>query len=248
MDISKLKRQWLAEENAVLTGWDFSRLNDKTETAPMKWDYVELVKRYLKPTDALLDMGTGGGERLLEIGHPYHLTHVTEGYPPNVELCHKNLAPLGVGVNQVFSNVLPFENGIFDAVINRHSVFDMYEVWRVLKPGGLFITQQVGADNNDRLIAALGYEKHFKFHTLQNNVEKVAMQGFDVVLQDECLQTIKYNDVSAVVFFAKSIPWQFPGFSVETHLPQLVEIQKQVDSNGYFEDVNHRFIIVARRN
>jgi len=247
MDIDKLKQQWLDEENAVLTGWDFSRLDKKTETAQMKWDYTEVVKRHLKPVDMLLDMGTGGGERLFEIGHPYHLTHVTEGYPPNVELCRKNLVPLGIGVKQVFSDILPFENEMFDVVINRHSSFDIFEVWRVLKPRGVFITQQVGGENDRKLMAALGYENQIWPHSLRNNINKVERQGFEVIEEDEYFQSVKYFDVADVVFFAKAIMWEFPGFSVESHLPQLIEIQKQIDSNGYFEDAYHRFIIVGRK-
>ena len=41
------------------------------------------------------------------------------------------------------------EDESFDACINRHGDFDPKELCRVLKPNGLFITQQVG-DRNDR--------------------------------------------------------------------------------------------------
>ena len=33
----------------------------------------------------------------------------------------------------------------FDLVINRHEIFGAKEVFRALKPGGLFLTHQVGA-------------------------------------------------------------------------------------------------------
>ena len=44
----------------------------------------------------LLDFDTGGGEFLLSLGHPYGNTAATEGYPPNVELCKKELQRLGI--------------------------------------------------------------------------------------------------------------------------------------------------------
>ena len=39
----------------------------------------------------------------------------------------------------------------FDIVINRHESYNEKELFRILKPNGLFITQQVGAYNNKDL-------------------------------------------------------------------------------------------------
>lgn len=55
-------------------------------------------------------MGTGGGEFLLSLEHPYKLTSVTEAYPPNVELCKRTLFPLGITVAQTYDDdKLPFK-------------------------------------------------------------------------------------------------------------------------------------------
>ena len=43
-------------------GWDFSRMS--TLRAPVPWEYGEVVARYLQPSDEVLDIGAGGGERL----------------------------------------------------------------------------------------------------------------------------------------------------------------------------------------
>ena len=37
----------IAESVGERTGWDFSRVRDERE--PMTWDYVEVVRRYLRP-------------------------------------------------------------------------------------------------------------------------------------------------------------------------------------------------------
>ena len=65
MDITTLKAQWLMEENAAFQGWDFSRIDGRWDCPDAPWDYRAIVKSYLKDTDILLDMGTGGGEVLL---------------------------------------------------------------------------------------------------------------------------------------------------------------------------------------
>jgi 2-polyprenyl-3-methyl-5-hydroxy-6-metoxy-1,4-benzoquinol methylase len=61
--------QVIADAVGERSGWDFSRM--ATEREPVPWDYLEIVPRYLTPTDAVLDIGTGGGERLLSLSNKY---------------------------------------------------------------------------------------------------------------------------------------------------------------------------------
>ena len=118
----------------------------------LPWDYRARLKEFLKPYTRLLDMGTGGGEFLLSLKHPFHLTSVTEGFEPNYELCVKKLSPLGITVKKsVDGEPLPFGDESFDLVINRHEFYDISEVRRVLKKGGHFITQQAGGENGKSL-------------------------------------------------------------------------------------------------
>lgn len=156
MNYNKLKEQWLFEEKYSFKGWDFSHLNGRWDSDPLIWDYDSILKSKLKCTDKLLDMGTGGGEYLLSLKHPYEMTTVTEAYPPNIELCKNILSPLGIKVVQTYDDdKLSIDNDSLDVVINRHESFDLQEVNRVLKSEGYFITQQVGCDNNNDLSSKL---------------------------------------------------------------------------------------------
>jgi len=142
MDVSELKQQWLAEERAAFAGWDFSRIHARTSEDALPWDYRELIRAHLRPAHRLLDLGTGGGEFLLSLSHPYENTCVTEGWEPNVRLCRERLAPLGIGVYEADGgDRLPFADNAFDIVINRHESYDFGEAARVLKPGVLFTTR-----------------------------------------------------------------------------------------------------------
>lgn len=108
-----------------------------------------MIEQYLESRYRLLDLDTGGGEFLLSLRHPYSNTSATEAYPPNVRLCEKTLCPLGVDFHRAdASEDLPFEDEAFDIVINRHGSFCVSELHRVVKRGGIFITEQVGAEND----------------------------------------------------------------------------------------------------
>ena len=153
-----LETQWLYEESiAQIHGWDFSHIEERyQEEDDLPWDYKTLVQKYVRPEDRLLDMDTGGGEFLRSIGHPYELTSVTEGYAPNLELCRKTLSPLGIDVREwQEGEPLPFADGSMDIILNRHGSFEVREIQRVLRPGGIFLTQQVGEDNDRELVELL---------------------------------------------------------------------------------------------
>ena len=131
--------KWKAEERiAHIHGWDFSHIVGRyTEEDDLPWDYRERILRHLKPEMKILDIDTGGGEFLLSLGHPHGNAAATENYPPNVELCREVLLPLGIDFRPADGNgVLPFADGNFDMVINRHGDLNAGEIYRVLKPVG----------------------------------------------------------------------------------------------------------------
>ena len=80
---------WLQEEEiAYIHGWDFSHIEGRyEEETDFPWNYKKSILQYLKEDMRILDIDTGGGEFLLSLGHPHHLTAAMENYPPNVELC-----------------------------------------------------------------------------------------------------------------------------------------------------------------
>ncbi len=250
MNKNKLKLQWQKEQEHAFKGWDFSYIHGRWENEILPWDYTEIVKKYLKSTDNILDMGTGGGEFLLSLRHPYKQTSVTEAYPPNVELCKKILSPLGINVVQTYDDdKLPFKSDTFDMIINRHESFDLYEVNRVLKSGGYFITQQVGGKNNNDLSARLidNFVPQFKEHKIEKYLNIMEELKLTVEKVEEYFPQIKFFDIGALVYFAKIIPWEFPNFTVESCFDNLCKLQDELESDGYVEGTEHRFILVVRK-
>ena len=254
MDQQKWIEQWLREEQAAhIHGWDFSHLDGRYEEEnDLPWDYRETIRRYLTPTSRLLDLDTGGGEFLLSLGHPHRLTAATEAYPPNVALCQQVLTPLGIDFREGDPAVsVPFEDATFDMVINRHGEYVPDEIARVLRPGGLFITQQVGADNDRELVELLLENPPalpFPLQRLEIAARRFEQAGFTVLEGQEAHRPIRFWDVGALVWFARVIEWEFPGFSVESCLDRLLQAQALLARNGVIEGTCHRFLLVAKKN
>lgn len=250
MDLESLKAQWQQEERiSHIHGWDFSHIDGRYEEGQdIPWDYGAIIRQYLSPNDKLLDMDTGGGEFLLTLNHPHENTSATEGYPPNVALCKSVLLPLGIDFREAGdARHLPFDARSFDMVTNRHGGFDANELFRILKPGGLFVTQQVGAENDRELVDLLlpNTELPYPEQYLQKNKTKFLNAGFEVLHAQEAFSKIRFYDVGALVWFARVIEWEFPGFSVERCLDRLWSAQEMLERDGVIEAATHRFLLVA---
>lgn len=256
MDKNELIKQWEAEENHAFQGWDFSHISNRWHSPNPPWDYASIVKSYLKESDTLLDMGTGGGEVLLSINHPHKNTYATEAYEPNFELCKKTLSPLGITVARTYTDEnfnsddkIPFDDQFFNVVINRHDSFDLAEVDRVLKPGGYFITQQVGEDDCNEFAKMLNdnYVYSVPGHSLENYTDTLIGMDYDIIKTDEAKYPVKFFDVGALVFYAKIIAWEFPNFSVKTHLQKLLHCHQKITDSGSLQGTGHSFYFVAKK-
>lgn len=253
MNRQDLFRQWMAEEKAAhIRGWDFSHISGRYEAEhDLPWNYASIVKRYLSPKHKLLDLDTGGAEFLLSLNHPFKNTSATEAYPPNVALCQDKLLPLGIEFKEANAyGSLPFADQSFNIVINRHGNFNAKEIWRVLKAGGMWITEQVGAENDRELVSllfsrppALPFPGQYLLPT-KSAFESV---GFQILDAQEAFRPIKFWDVGALVWFAHIIEWEFPHFGVERCLDRLWLAQKALEQTGCIEGRIHRFLLVAKK-
>lgn len=252
MNTNEWIKLWKAEEEiAHIHGWDFSHIDGRyAEQGDLPWDYRAVIGRYLHPEMRLLDIDTGGGEFLLSLNHPHGNTAAMENYPPNVELCREVLLPLGIDFRVGDGKgKLPFGDGSFDMVINRHGDFNAEEIYRVLKPGGLFVTQQVGAENDRELVKLLCGETGIPFpeQYLSITTGKFEDAGFTVLQGEEAFRPIRFFDVGALVWFARIIRWEFPDFSVDTHTDNLLNVQRILEERGSIDGSIHRFLLVARK-
>lgn len=246
MDKDRLLNAWLEEQDiAHIKGWDFSHISGRyREEDDLPWEFRDIIAKYLKDDDRLLDMETGGGEFLLSLKHNPALTSAIEGYEPNIAVCRDNLLPLGIDFRPANgADPLPFADESFAVITNRHGDYDVAEVKRTLKQDGVFITQQVGAENDLELVQLLlGHARiNYPEAYLRKAEQALVESGFEILESAETYRPIEFYDVGALVWFARIIEWEFPGFSVERYRDNLFKAQAILEQEGAIKGNIHRY-------
>lgn len=241
----------IEDGNKPFSGWDFSYITDtdRVKSDLLSWSYGSMAKHLIDSASSMLDMGTGGGE-FLSMLRPFPNTiFATEGYKPNIEIAKRRLEPLGVRVVAIEDDDnLPFDDYQFDLILNKHESYSPTEVRRVINVNGLFLTQQVGGADclgiNEALEAPFNHEfENWKAATAKQELEQ---NGFEVIYCKEEYPIQRFYDVGALVYYLKAIPWQIPGFKIDNYKEKLFEVHKSIQSNGFFDVKQHRFILMAR--
>lgn len=225
---------WLREERQPFTGWDFSYLDGRMLVEQAPWSYLDRAAELMAQASSVLDLDTGGGEKLLALrDHWPPKVVATEDYPPNHELASARLSPLGATVVRTpvsDTAAVPFADGEFDLVLDRHAAFNAGEVARILAPGGAFLTQQVHGMWAWDLLAAFGAQPRWPDATPAKYVPLLEAAGLTVAHVQEWAGSLTFTDVGAIVYYLKATPWEVPGFTVRTHLPYLLALQQRLDA------------------
>ncbi|NSW53496.1 MAG: class I SAM-dependent methyltransferase [Anaerolineae bacterium] len=239
-------------QQAHFAGWDFSWLEGRYEETPPSWNYRELVAQATHHATAMLDMDTGGGEFLAELPEHPPLTWATENWEPNIPIAEARLNRMGIQVVQRGEDgSLPFDDGTFDLVINRHGSYTPAELFRVLLPGGIFLTQQVGGNNaiglNEFLSPGILPEYSGEAFSILNMADDLRQAGFRVRQAESVGTPGCFYDIGAVVYYLQVISWQIPGFSVEAYEGPLRALDAHIRRNGRFECISERHLLIAER-
>ena len=247
----ELVETWLREERQPFSGWDFSYLDGRIKGEREPWSYLERAAELMRCSSSVIDLDTGGGEKLLNLRDHWPARVVaTEDYAPNFGLATERLSPLGVEVVKVAvsdDDPMPFADGEFDLVLNRHADFNSREVARVLSRGGTFLTQQVHGMWLWDLQAAFDASPEFPDATPEKYVPLLREAGLTIVDVQEWEGRMVFEDVGAIVYYLKAIPWEVPGFTVKSHLRYLLALQERLEAGEELGFFAARYLIEARK-
>ena len=221
---------------------------------PVPWDYEELVCRHLRLTDRVLDVGTGGGERLLALAPQCATAVGIDASESMIDDARSNLAASqrnDVSFRVMRAEDLRFSDGVFDVVLNRHAVIHPAEAVRVLRPGGYFITQQVGARNTQNLCDLFGCGVGGEYGQEAESVGALADAFARAGCRVECVAEydVRYwfRDVESLLFWHGAIPMP-EDFDLERHWELVDQIIADYATSGGIESNEHRELLIARKD
>jgi len=214
--------------------------------APAPWEYRSVIANYLEAAHDVLDIGTGGGEVLLEVAAGVRSALGIDIDPIMIEVAAENgegspnvsFRLVGPGLEEVRER--------FDVVLNRHAPCDLATVSSHLRSAGMFITQQVGERNMANIKAVLG-----------NPVSPapISRDAFDV----EPLELIEFreydvtyvvSDVDSLVFWLRSLDLLHadidgPAATADVEIFNAI-LEGNVGDEGFVTN-EHRYLAVARK-
>ncbi|WP_327092711.1 class I SAM-dependent methyltransferase [Nonomuraea sp. NBC_01738] len=236
---------------ASVDGWDFSWLDGRASEQRPSWRYQHLMSEHLAHAHAALDLQTGGGEVLNGAPTLPPTMAATESWPPNIAKATQLLHPRGVVVVADTDGApLPFGDDAFDLILSRHPVTVRWEeVARVLRPGGTYLSQEVGPASVFELVEYFLGPQPDDVRNIRHpdharaGAEKAGLDITDLRLEN--LRT-EFHDIGAVVYFLRKVIWMVPGFTVEHYLPQLRALHEHINEHGPFVATTTRFLLKAR--
>ena len=223
-------------------GWDFSGMNVLCQ--PVPWDYRDVVVRYLRSSNVVLDVGTGAGERLSELAPSFGRGLGVDTDPEMVRLAREGTAAGNLSF-RVCSEQLESVPETFDVILDRHARFDLRAVAAHLRPGGYFITQQVGERNMACVKAALGQPPSLPPIRQQafadSGLRLLAFMEYDV--------EYVVRDIESLVFWLNALDLVHADVDGQSALASATILNRvlagNVDERGFVTN-EHRYLAIAQ--
>ncbi len=133
----------------VIKDWDFSKFEIQTESLT-NWDLYEKLKNLANKESKLLDLGTGGGEKLLRSFPESKEILGTDFSEEMIKTAKKNLELSGrkdVTFRLMDNLKMDVPNNYYDVVVARNTVTDPKQIYKCLKNGGYLLIK--GVDKAD---------------------------------------------------------------------------------------------------
>lgn len=238
----------LYDQVGALTGWDFSKVDWVTEGPDL--DFYREVRKMCRKSDLLLDIGTGGGEKVLPLADDVLLLVGIDQDAEMVETACRNAAASGA-TNTRFLKMeaerLAFPDAFFNIISCRQSEFDADEAARVLVPGGLFLTQQVSEGDKLNIQRAFGRETGKPGALRDRCVRKLKEAGFTDIDVIEFTVIEYFQTPADLIFLLKHTP-TIPDFGHRDEHFEILDrfIRENTTEKGIRSNME-RFILTARK-
>lgn len=159
--------------------WDFSKINYISESLT-SWDMYEELNISATKSSKVLDLGTGGGERVLKNFPDCKEILGTDFSSEMINTANVNLEKSGRNniTFKVMDNLnMTTEDNYFDVVVARHTCIDAKQIYKTLKKDGKFILR--GVDKLDCWSLKLMFNKGQAF----NDIKPISVIDYENIIK-----------------------------------------------------------------
>ena len=162
--------------------WDFSMFEIETESLT-NWDLYDELKKVTNKDSKILDLGTGGGEKVLECFPECEEILATDLSTEMIKTANANLIKSGRKniTFRIMDNLkMDVPDEYFDVVVARNTVTDPKQIMKCLKHGGYLLLHGVDRDDcwNMKLLFGKGQGFTDKKPLSISDYENVIKAGF----------------------------------------------------------------------
>lgn len=129
--------------------WDFSQIKLKTEKLT-DWDFYEKIKENTNEKSLCLDLGTGGGEKVLKYYPNVGMIIATDFSKEMIKTANENAKKYQnkrVKFIEMDNLEMNFPKETFDLISARHTIINAKQIYDCLVPGGVLVIE--GVDKKD---------------------------------------------------------------------------------------------------
>ena len=129
--------------------WDFSQIKCKTENLT-NWNYWEKIKENTNEKSLCLDLGTGGGEKVLKNYPEVGMIIATDFSEEMIKTAKENAKRYPnkrVKFTKMNNLEMNFPKETFDLISARHTIINAKQIYDCLAPGGIVVIR--GVDKQD---------------------------------------------------------------------------------------------------
>lgn len=129
--------------------WNFDDIKCTTERLT-DWEFYDQIKAHTTNTSLCLDIGTGGGEKVLKFYPEVGMVIATDFSAEMIKTAQENLRQYPnkrVKFTQMDNLNMKVPNNSFDLISARHTVIDAKQIYDALVTGGVLVIE--GVDQKD---------------------------------------------------------------------------------------------------
>ena len=159
-----MKQEKEKEYYEEIKDWDFSKFEIETESLT-KWDLYDILRKIANKDSKILDLGTGGGEKVIEFYPECQEIIATDFSEGMIETANKNLEKSGrknITFKLMDNLKMDVPDDYFDIVVARNTVTDPEQIYKCLKNGGHLLIHGVDKADCWNLKVLFGRGQGFK--------------------------------------------------------------------------------------